>query len=448
MIDAHLEQRDRLYDEVLERACLGCMLLDPSTISLLTGVVGAEDFYRESHRAVFSAAEQLHTNGTPVDAFSVGDVLRRAGGLTVSDAELVELITAAPDITLAQHYGKQVEELAARRRLVQAGALIGRHALAGKDAKAAIDLAHQTLLRLTTRKRIDGFEGLTALLRRYITTLEPLMGKSSTQQPTGIPTGFLDLDRTLGGLRRGDMVLLAARPSVGKSSLALSILMNAARYGHPCALVSLEMGKDSLANRMVSMESGINGNRLKQGPLSDGEQSTLTEALGRLVGLPIVIDDSPSFTAAGLRAHIERLRFSTDVALVCVDYLQLMRGPEGSKEGRVQEVSEISRSCKAIARDLNVCLLAVAQLNRQVEHRSDPRPMLSDLRDSGQLEQDADVVIFLHRPDEPAGIQYQTVICTVAKHRNGPLAEFPLRFDPHLTLFRNATREDRPHHTI
>ncbi|HYE58161.1 MAG TPA: replicative DNA helicase [Rhodothermales bacterium] len=431
-----------LSDESAERAVLGCLLMTPDAIGLCAGILAVEDFTRSWHRAIYKTALELHESGVPVEQVSLLAALNRNGANEGpdDDARLLGFITEVPTVVYCEQYARTVEDLAARRRVAQAGRLIEQLAAKGKTAEDAITQATDALTRLTRRKGDTRTEGMKALMDSYYKQLDA--ATNGTASPNAIPTGLLDLDRVLGGLRKGEMTLLAARPSIGKTSLALLIALHAAREGHPAGIVSLEMGKDALSNRLVSMVAEVDGVRLRQGRIEREQFEAAMRAMAELSDLPIDVDDTAGLTVADLRYRVTTMQARTNVELVVIDYLQLLRGTN-PKEGRVQEVSEISRQCKALARDLNVAVLGVSQLNRQVEGRQGGRPQLSDLKESGQLEQDADVVLFLHREEQHIGqVAYglpQVITATVAKHRNGPLAEFSLQFVPEFTLFRSMS---------
>jgi replicative DNA helicase len=432
-----------LTNEDAERAVLGSILLDPNAVDIAAGLLTPEDFSRQHYGRIFKCALGLRDSGVTVEQIALLGELERQGVAQTPQqvGDVIGLINAVPSVVMVEDYARQVEELAVRRRLLAAGRQVTALAQKAKDAQSALAQAQDTVSRVAQRKGTTRFNGLENIM---ITFYDRLAAVSQGDGPAvGIPTGFTDLDRATGGLQRGDLFLLAARPSLGKTSLALSICLHAARQGHPSAIVSLEMGQQSLANRLVSMVATVDGSRLRNGWLKDEEFQRVSKATGDLARLPIHIDDTAGLTAADMRWRVSQLQARHGTELVVLDYLQLMHG-SGGKDGRTNEVGEISRACKAVARDLNVAFIAVSQLNRQVEQRAGGRPMLSDLRDSGQLEQDADVVLFLHREDSPPRPNgTQTVIGTIAKHRNGPLAEFPLDFVPELTLFRSQDRQQR-----
>jgi replicative DNA helicase len=420
-----------------EEALLGSLLIDRDAIAPIAAFLRPEDFYRERNALIYGAMLALHQRGEPVDIVTLSDELRRteryeaAGGL----AYLTSLLTVVPTSLHAERYARIVERAAVRRRLIRAAGQIAalgyNEAL---DTDAALEEAERALFAVTERRSHRDFRKLADVLREYWEQL--LLTADVDRLERGIPTDFKDLDRLLGGLQRSDLIIVAARPSMGKSSFALCLARNAAvRFGAKVAFFSLEMSMLQLAQRLLFSESGVDSSRLRQATLGQVERRKLAEALSVLAAAPIYLDDTPNIPLAELRAKARRLHHDITLDLVVVDYLQLIQG--SGRDNRVNEIGEISRSLKALARDLNVPVVALSQLSRAVESRSPHIPMLSDLRESGSLEQDADVVMFIYREEvydkdtEKKGIAE----IHVAKHRNGPTGQVSLLWLEKLTKF-------------
>jgi replicative DNA helicase len=337
-----------------------------------------------------------------------------------------------------------VERCAILRRLITAGAQIAGVAYDYQhDAEVAVDKAEQILFALTQRRRTQDFVAISNVLESYFDQIDYIHQHKG--QTFGVPTGFKDLDDLTGGLQRSDLLILAARPGMGKTSFVLNLATHAALKGRtPVGIFQLEMSRDQLVQRLICSEAGIDSNRLRTGYIEDGEWGKIAQAIGELSEAPIYIDDTPGISVMELRTKARRLQAEHDVGFIIVDYLQLMQGR--FTENRVQEVSEISRSLKALARELNVPVMACSQLNRSVEQRPGNRPQLSDLRDSGTIEQDADIVMFIYREEvydrETARKGLADII--VAKHRNGPLKDIELRFFADQTKFADLERRYTP----
>ena len=335
-------------------------------------------------------------------------------------------------------YGHIVEKAALRRRLISAASQIAQLAYQeAEDIDQTIDQAEQALFYVSQRRITRDLAPIQEVIRRYYDRIEYLYAHRG--EPLGVPTGFVDIDRLLGGLQRSDFILIAARPSVGKTSLCLSIARNAARHGQHVAVFSLEMSAEQVVQRLVATETGIDSQRLRLGDLREEEWPLFVQATGKLSDLPLFIDDTPSISALQLRTKARRLHAEHGLDLIIVDYLQLMTGDVRS-ENRVQEVSYISRALKGLARELDLPLVAASQLSRAVEQRSDKRPVLADLRDSGSLEQDADVVMFIYRDElyHPETEKQHIADILVRKHRNGPTGVVQLFFREHLAQFLDA----------
>lgn len=420
-----------------ERAVLGALIIDSEAIGEVASFLKPEDFYRERHRAIYAARLDLYERREPGDFVTLVDELRRRGQIEAVGGEsyLLELVGDVPTATHVEHYGRIVERCALMRRLIGAA---GQIAEIGYDNPAdvddALDRSEQLLFQVSQRRVSQDFTSLREALREYFETIEYLHQHKG--EVVGIPSGFHDLDQLTGGLHASDLVIIAGRPGVGKTGFALSVVRNAAaRFRAPAAIFSLEMSTEQLVQRLLCMEAAVDSQRIRTGFIDEFEWRRISEAFGVLSDAPIFIDDSAGISTSELRMKARRLKAEHDLKLIVVDYLQLMQGR--GLENRVQEVSEISRSLKALARELDVPVIALSQLSRAVESRQDHRPVLSDLRESGSIEQDADIVMFIHREElyNPNTDRRNIADIILAKHRNGPIGQIPVRFFPSQTRF-------------
>lgn len=419
-----------------EEAVLGSILIDRDAIIKVAPFLKPEDFYREKNGWIFDAILDLYDRHEPADFVTVCDELERRARLEdVGGREYVaSLLNAVPTAVHAEFYGHIVERCATLRRLISAAG--GIAAIGYQDdiaADEAIDQSEQLIFQVAQRRQTKDFIALKEAMHNYGEQLDALYSRKG--HVVGVPTGYAVLDALLGGLRKNDFIVLAARPSAGKTALGLGIACNAAKSGVPVGVFSLEMSSEQLVQRLVAMEARVDAHRLGTGYFSEDDWPTITQAMAVLSELPIFIDDSAASTVMELRSKARRLKAEHNIGLVVIDYLQLMQGR--GLENRVQEVSEISRALKGLARELEVPVLTISQLSRAVELRSDHMPLLSDLRESGSIEQDADVVIFIHREkmyneNTPRG---DVADVRVAKHRNGPVDTVHLRFFPEYTQF-------------
>jgi replicative DNA helicase len=420
-----------------EEAVLGSILIDSQAVAQVANFLRPGDFFRPQLGTIYDAVLHLYDRREPVDFLTLQDELQRTGrydevgGL----AFLSSLLSVVPTSLHVEQYARIVERAALRRRLIDAA---GRIAALGYnetlDTEQAIEQAEQVLFGVTEKRARRDFQKLVDVLRAYWEQLLVAADVDRLQQ--SIPTDFKDLDKLLGGLQRSDLIIVAARPSMGKSSLALCLARNAAvRFGAKVGIFSLEMSLLQLAQRLLFSESGVDSSRLRQANLGAAERRKLAEALGTLSTAPIYLDDTPNIALGELRAKARRLDHEVGLDLLVVDYLQLIQG--NGRENRVGEISEISRSLKALGRELNIPIVALSQLSRAVESRSPHIPMLSDLRESGAIEQDADVVMFIYREEvydrdtDKKGIAE----IYVAKHRNGPTGQVSLLWLDKLTKF-------------
>jgi len=431
-----------------EQSVLGSILIDADAILKVADFLKPVDFYRAQHADVYEAMLALHGQREPIDLVTLADELARRERLdgVGGPAYLTTLMDSVPTAVHVEHYGRIVERKAILRNLIGAA---GRIAAVGyeeaNDAEVAIDRAESILFEISQRRTDGGFESLSTLLGQAYDRLEYL--HEHRGQIIGIPTGLSQLDALLGGLQPSDLVILAARPSVGKTSMALNVAQHAAvREGKKVAVFSLEMSREQLALRLLSAETGINPRPLQTGFVDETDWSKIATVMNAMATAPMWIDDSPALTVMELRTKARRLEAEQHgLDLIIVDYLQLMQAATASRDAnRVQEVSEISRGLKQLARELKVPVLALSQLSRGVEQRGTAEPRLSDLRESGSIEQDADVVIFLYRESEQnPEAEVELIKVKVAKHRNGPIGEVPVQFRKANTRFYTvAAREE------
>ena len=440
---------DKLAPQAVEaeQSVLGSILIDGDAILKVGDFLKPADFYRAQHADVYEAMLALHGQREPIDLVTLGDELRRRERLDgVGGAGyLTTLMNAVPTAVHVEHYGRIVERKAVLRNLIGAA---GKIAAVGyeeaNDAEAAIDRAESILFEISQRRTEGGFDSLSTLLGQAYDRLEYLHDHRG--QILGVPTGLSQLDALLGGFQPSDLVILAARPSVGKTSLALNVAQHAAvRENRKVALFSLEMSKEQLALRLLSAESGINPRPLQTGFVDETDWSKIAQVMNSMAAAPMWIDDSPALSVMELRTKARRLEAEQHgLDLVIVDYLQLMQASSPSRDAnRVQEVSEISRGLKQLARELKVPVLALSQLSRGVEQRGTAEPRLSDLRESGSIEQDSDVVIFLYRAeDQNPDAEVELIKAKVAKHRNGPIGEVPLQFRKNNTRFYTVSARE------
>ncbi len=433
------------HDLDAEESLLGAMLLSRDAIAVALECCKAEDFYKPAHVHIFSAIAALYIRGEAADPVTVVDELRRSGllGAVGDQSVLLSLQVNTPAPGNASYYAKIVEELALLRGLISVAGEIAElgYSVPG-DVTEVVDRAESLVFDVAQRRVVDSLSSLRDLLAESLDHLESLYNRG--EAITGVPTGFVDLDERLAGLQKSNLVVIGARPSAGKTSLALGIVAHAAVHARvPALLFSLEMSHLELTQRLLCSEARVDATRLRNGRLHESDWPKISEAIGRLGDAPIYIDDNPNVTVMDIRAKARRLKAREGLGLVVVDYLQLMTGHQRSRaENRQVEVSEISRGLKVLARELDIPVVALSQLSRNVEMRQDKRPVLADLRESGSIEQDADVVMFIYRdelynPDSPVRGTAEIII---AKHRNGPTGITELAFMNHHTRFANMAR--------
>jgi replicative DNA helicase len=423
-----------------EQSVLGSLLIDPEAILKVISSLRPEDFYRETHALIYKAIIDLHERRQPADFVTLCDELDRRKELEQvgGPGYLTSLINAVPTSVHAQYYGRIVAATATLRRLISAAAEISNMAYERADDEDRIlDQAEQLIFGVAQRSIERELVPLRTVVSDYYDRIEYLYEHRG--ETVGVPTGFIDLDRLLGGFQRADLIIVAGRPGTGKTSLALSIADFAARkHGLCIAIFSLEMPAQQVVQRLVSGATGIESQRLRIGDITQEELARITRAMGELSETSVYIDDTPAIAPMELRAKARRLQAEHPIDLIIVDYLQLMQAGV-RMENRVQEVSYISRQLKSLSSELNVPVLACSQLSRAVESRVDKRPLLSDLRESGSIEQDADVVMFIYREEMYVEDTFRPNIADimVAKHRNGPTGQISLRFMKELAKFAN-----------
>ncbi|MCJ7834680.1 replicative DNA helicase [Cuneatibacter sp. NSJ-177] len=427
-----------------EQTVIGSMILDNEAISVVENIIGGEDFYHRQYGIIYDAMIELYEEGRPVDLLTLQNRLQEKDvpPEVSSMAYIGELIAAVPISANAKYYAEIVAEKAVLRRLIKANEEIANACYAGKDSVDNI-LAdtEKTMFHILNRRRSDDFVPIQEVA---LNALERIHKASKSKNPvTGIPTGFTDLDYRMAGLQPSDLILIAARPSMGKTAFVLNIAQHVAFKKNLCAAIfSLEMSKEQLVNRLFAMESRVDSQAIRTGNLTDDDWDRLVEGVNTVGRSKLIIDDTPGISISEMRTKCRKYKLEFGLSVIIIDYLQLMSGSGRSSDNRQQEISEISRSLKGLARELNVPVLALSQLSRAVESRNDKRPMLSDLRESGAIEQDADVVMFLYRDDyynkDSTAKNIAEVI--VAKQRNGPIGTVELVWLPNYTKFVNMKK--------
>ena len=428
------------YNIEAEEAVIGSLMIDNSSITKIITFLRADDFYREKHKWLYEAMFDLHSRNEPADPVTLTDELERNGRLgdVGGPAAVTELFMRVPTAIHVEYYARIVERNAILRRLVGAAEKIARMAYEDQDQEVSeiIERAERELFSISQNRISGALVSLKEILGDYYEQVEELYLQ---RHAVGLQTGFTDLDRLLGGFQGGDLIIIAARPSIGKTALALSLLESAAlKFGARIALFSLEMGVDQIAQRLVSSQTGIDAQRLRVGPIYEEDLDRVNFAVESLGKTEVFVDESPALSPLEMRTKLRRLISERGLDLVMVDYLQLMTSGKG-QENRVQEISFITRLLKELARELKVPVVALSQLSRGVEQRQDKRPMLSDLRESGSIEQDSDVVMFIYRDEVYNKNTERPNIAEiiVAKHRNGPTGTVELRFTRENAKFSN-----------
>lgn len=429
-----------------EASLLGAILIDSDAIVRIADVINVNDFYDERHQRIYEAIKKLYEKHSPIDVLTLSNQLKEDGFLEVVGGAvyMTELTNYVPTAAHVEHYAEIVSQKAIRRRLIKASQDIT--GLGFDETKSVQDLIEEAETQL--------FQVSQQHVKQDILSIEDILAESFERldelhkdkgKIRGVPTGYRDLDNILAGLQRSDLFILAARPSIGKTAMVLNLTRNIATNAEqPVLVFSLEMSKEQLVDRMLSMESGVDAWNIRTGNLSDADFEKIGQAMGTLSEAPIYIDDTPGITVSDLRTKARREQHQRQLGLIVVDYLQLMSGGArfGGDSNRVQEISEISRGLKSIARELNVPVIALSQLSRSVESRSPQIPQLSDLRESGSIEQDADVVAFLYREEyyNPDTERKNIMDILIKKHRNGPTGNVELYFDRDHQLIKSLDK--------
>lgn len=432
------------YSIEAEQAVIGGILIDSNSVAAVSEIIKEQDFYFEHNKNIFAAMQVLFNSNQPIDIVTVANLLEQYGNLeAIGGVNYLSSVAASvPTTANISQYAEIVSQKALLRRLVEAGGKIADLGYNAPDGvEAAVEEAEKIVFDILQNKDSQGIVHIKEVLGTSFTMMSEMADKKG--KVSGVPTGFGYLDQMTSGLQNSDLILIAARPAMGKTSFALNIAQNAAiRNGVTTAIFNLEMSKEQLANRIICGEAMVSGNKLKEGSLDADDWIRIGENLAQIEQAPIFIDDSSSVTVSEIRAKCRRLKQRYNLGLVIIDYLQLMQG--GRSDGnRQQEVSEISRSLKILAKELNIPIITLSQLSRGPEGRTNKRPMLSDLRESGAIEQDADIVIFLYRdeyynPDSP---DKNIAECIIAKHRNGETGTIKLWWDGSHTKFMHLEKQ-------
>ncbi|MEN6298537.1 MAG: replicative DNA helicase [Anaerolineaceae bacterium] len=429
------------HNREAEEALLGAILINPEAYYDVAPFLKPDDFYLQRNRWIWEAFTALHERRAPLDFITLSEELAQKGQLEEigGPAFLSSLVSNVPTSLHAEAYGRIIEANAIRRRMLNAANQIAKLAYQEeKSVESVLDESEKAVFGVSERRMTRDLQSIKQALSDYYDRMDQLASQDEEYQ--GVPTGFIDLDRLLMGLQASDFILIAGRPGTGKTAFILSAAKNAAQiHKKHVAIFSMEMSNEQVVQRLLAQETGIDSLRLRTGKLSEDEWSLLTHSIETLSDSIIFLDDTPALTPIQLRTKCRRLHLEYHLDLILVDYLQLMSSGMRN-ENRVQEVSYISRNMKILARELNVPVLAAAQLSRAIEQRTDKEPQLSDLRESGSLEQDADVVMFIHRPElyEKDTIKQNIAQIKVAKHRNGPVGTIELVFRNNLAKFENA----------
>lgn len=433
------------YSIEAEQAVIGGILIDPNCIAAVSELIKEQDFYFEHNKNIFATMQILFNSNQPIDIVTVSDMLEQNGGLEAAGGVnyLTSVASSVPTTANITQYAEIVSQKSLLRKLVEAG---GKIADLGYDApdgvEAALEESEKIIFDIMQNKDSQGVVHIKEVLGPSFNMMREMAEKKG--KVSGVPTGFGYLDQMTSGLQKSDLILIAARPAMGKTSFALNIAQNAAiRNGITTAIFNLEMSREQLANRIICGEAMVSGNKLKEGSLDADDWVRIGEHLAQIAKAPIFIDDSSSVTVAEIRAKCRRLRQRHNLGLVVIDYLQLMQSGTRSDGNRQQEVSDISRSLKILAKELNVPIITLSQLSRGPESRTNKRPMLSDLRESGAIEQDADIVMFLYRDEyyNPDSEDKNIAECIIAKHRNGETGTVKLWWDGAHTKFMHLEKQ-------
>lgn len=435
--------RDLPYSAEAETAVLGSILIDNKCINVIMAMLKPESFFLEKNKAIYGCMSDLYNSDTPVDVITVADELKKQGLIEqIGSIEyLYEVIKSVPSALNAENYAKIVVDMAQRRSLIDTCKKIEEDCYDSKDATAITEYAVQAIFDTVSQNEANGVTHIKKILNQSLNKFSQMIEerKNGENSVSGIPTGFLELDKRLSGLQPSTLVLIAARPAMGKTSFAINIAQNVAiKYNKPVLIFSLEMSKEELVNRIISSEAKVESEKIRSGEITEEDFDKILDASPCLEKAPIFIDDTASITITELRAKAKRLKLEHDLGLIVIDYLQLMNGRKS--ESRQVEIAEISRSLKILAKELQVPVIAVSQLSRSAENRADNKPMLSDLRESGAIEQDADIVMFLYREEyykKETTEKHNIGECIIAKHRAGETGNFDMTWLGKFTSFYN-----------
>ena len=428
-----------------EQSVIGSMLMDRDAIIAASEIITPDEFYQHQYGVMFEAMVELFNEGKPVDLVTLQDRLKEKDvPPEVSSLEFVrDIITTVPTSANVRSYANIVHEKAVLRKLIKINEQIANACYAGKEKlEDILAQTEKSIFDLLQSRAGGDFVPIRQVALNVLEKIE--VASRNPGSVTGIPTGFIDLDYKTSGMQPSDFILIAARPSMGKTAFVLNLVDYVAVRNHmPCMIFSLEMSKEQLVNRMLSMESNVDSQKLRTGSLTDADWDAVVEGIGIIGGSKLIIDDTPGISITELRSKCRKMKLEYGLSMVIIDYLQLMSGSGKSGDNRQQEISEISRSLKALARELNAPVVALSQLSRACETRQDHRPMLSDLRESGAIEQDADVVMFLYRDDyyNKDTDKPNVAEVIIAKQRNGPIGTIELLWRPEYTKFVNMARD-------
>ncbi len=429
-----------------EQFILGALLIDPSSVNKVVDLLSPEAFYKESHQLVFEAITELSSSNQPVDILTVAEVLKKKGKLDLAGGRLylTDLANAVSSSGNIEYYAKIVDSYDTLRRIISTGSEMVTSAFeSDAEVEDVLNEAQKKIFNLAQKNIKRDFVALPEILD---TVMETINDKYDKPGINGISTHFSDVDALTGGFQKSDMIIIAARPSMGKTAFALNIATNMAiKDKVPVGIFSLEMSKESLVERMLCSEAEVDSHRLKTKNMQDYDWKKIARAMSRLSEAPIFIDDTSSMTTLELQAKARRLKAEHDIGLIIIDFLTMLKGAQKRPESRFQEVSEIARSLKSIAREINVPVIVISQLSRSIEQRNDQTPRMSDLRESGEIEQVADLIMFVHRDDYYDRTQMNSEAkIIVAKHRNGSTGTAELMFRKEITKFVNKSNEEVP----
>ncbi|MDO8686728.1 MAG: replicative DNA helicase [Candidatus Berkelbacteria bacterium] len=427
------------HNEEAEASVLGAILIDKDAITIVSELIFSTDFYNPNNAIIYDAMLTLYEDRKPIDIVTLTTLLKKKKNYDkVGETYLIDLVNSVPTSANAEHYAVIIKEAATKRALIKAGSEIVELGFTENEIKDVLNKAETSIFAISQGHLVRGFIQIKDALAQSFDRIDELHKKGAGLR--GIKTGFTDLDNILSGLQNSNLIVLAARPGQGKTAMAVNIAQYVGiQEKQPVAIFSLEMSQEELVDRLLVGQADVDAWRLKTGKLSEDDFSKLSQAMGELAEAPIFIDDTPGITVSEMRTKARRLQLEQNIRLIVVDYLQLA-DPGRRYDNRVQEVSIVSQSLKNLARELKIPVLALSQLSRAVEHRGEKKPQLADLRESGAIEQDADVVLFLYRPDDEISPTMQTKLL-IAKHRNGPTGEIDLLFRGDRIRFYNMERK-------